>query len=266
MSTLGLRTGVLGIPRSWLEGIMGGRSFSTRLLLSATFCLALCESSQAAFLQLEPSSSENESPAGSDSCEATTQVEGEATVSEDGQQARVFVSASARAAGSDCDGQSPFAGGGASLKGFLLSDTGESGPVTLCVSASASQDASSSPAPYHAVSALALASIFDGLEIVYEYPNTIISPEGASSDVERFEIEPMIGESIFMLLTGSATAIGGAREGSAAARTRGEMVLSIGPCSAAMAPASSPKTLMVLIVALALVGAAAAGKRRLVGY
>lgn len=244
---------------------MRGGGFSTRLLLLATFCLALCESTQAAFLELEPSSSENESPAGSDSCEATTQVDGEATVSEDGQHARAFVSASARAAGSDCAGQSPFAGGGVSLKGFLLSDTGESGPVTLCVSASASQDASSSLAPYDAVSALALASIFGGLGIVYEYPNTIISAEGASSDVARFEIEAMIGESIFLLLTGSATVIGGTGEGSAAALARGEMVLSIGPCSAAMAPASSPKTLVVLIVALALIGAAAAGRRRTAG-
>lgn len=196
-----------------------------------------------------------EAPAELESCNAEGRSDADASISPDGQQVRVFASTSSTVQGTNCTDQSANASAAAVANGTIQSDTGEVGPVTICVSASVSQTVSSSGTGYKAASAADAIADISSIGLIYDYP-------GTGSDVQRFEVDIMIGDDVAAAVAAVTAAIGGPGEGSASASNRGEIIMSIGPCSAAMAPTMGATASATLAIALGLLGAAMAGKRR----
>ncbi len=229
----------------------------------AALCLALCGPSQAAHFVMETEigpQEATEAPGSSSTCTALGFADGAARVSADGQRVEVFVVTSAKIAGTNCDGETANGSSLSVANGTLESDTGEIGPVTICVSGSASQQVSSSGIDYDAASTVKTEAIVAGPGTVYEYPSTTITTEGADSDVQRLEVEAMVGDAVTAIAQAVSAAAGGDGEGSTSALNRGEVVLSIGPCAATMAPTVSPLGLVMLLAGLGAVGVV--GRRR----
>jgi hypothetical protein len=236
-----------------------------QLFTSLALIPALSGVGQAAYFEMETEigpQEATEAPAELESCKSESVFDADANISPDGQQVRVFVATSSTVKGTNCTDQSVSVNATVIASGTIESNTGEIGPVTICLSASVSQKVSSAGAGYDAASAANAVSEVSSIGPIYDYPGMSISSQGADTDVQRFEVEAMIGDGIAAAVAAATAAAGGPGEGAASASSRAQLILTIGPCSAEMAPTMSSTALSALALVLGLLGAVAAGKRR----